>query len=128
MGSKLKLIILSLIVVAIVGYLASCKYGHLFAILKAEEVKITQLSGPYQESDKTTSVDVDGFLEVNFDEAMGKSSDRHFKLYFKHGDGEYNFFKNLYDQNKPSIQNLEKVRPNLIPKVIHQIWIGAVFL
>ena len=120
----MKLIVISLIVIGVALILAFSNYGRLFAVLKAEEVRITQLSSEYQNKEKEKIIDVDGFLEASFDVAMGKSSDRHFKLYFKHGDGEYNFFKNLYDQNKPSAFNPEVERQDIIPKVIHQIWIG----
>ena len=70
-------------------------------------------------------VDVNGFLEADFDEAMGASIPREYKLYFEkpQGKSQYDFFKKLYNQNKPSVISTSSV--NKIPKIIHQIWLGT---
>lgn len=61
--------------------------------------------------------------EVNFDQDMGISVYIDYKHYFRNPEGKkfYDFFKQLYDNNKPSKQAIPL---NSIPKIIHQIWPG----
>jgi mannosyltransferase OCH1-like enzyme len=65
------------------------------------------------------------FREIDFDEATSlKASKLHYKAILSNPSvtEEINYLRNLYERNKPS-----KVAPlnyNIIPKIIHQIWIG----
>lgn len=120
-NKKVKFAVLAAICLLAIFYGITKYYGKVFAIIKSLEVKLTESSGGKYSEAYTTMKNVDGFFEVDFDEAMGSASERHFKLYFKHGDAEYNLFKNLYNQNKPSVYSF---KGNKIPKLIHQIWIG----
>ena len=66
-----------------------------------------------------------GFLEVDFDYSMGIEDSASFrKLFIKpEGKKSYNFFKDLYNQNKPSKKTFSAAP--IIPKIIHQVWVGG---
>lgn len=69
--------------------------------------------------------DYQGFLEVDFDYSMGaEDPDTFRKLFIKpRGKKDYEFFKSLYNRNKPSNKKFSK-EPT-IPKIIHQVWVGG---
>jgi hypothetical protein len=71
------------------------------------------------------SEDYRGFLEVDFDYSMGSDDPDTFrKLFIKpRGKKDYDFFKSLYNYNKPSNKKFSD-QPT-IPKIIHQVWVGG---
>jgi hypothetical protein len=63
--------------------------------------------------------------EVDFDYSMGISNQPRYNLLLKDGKKSeelLNFYRNLYNRNKPSELTANK-NPR-VPKIIHQIWIG----
>ena len=115
-----KIIFFVLIILALVGILACLYYAKDF------EKKISLTQNIYQSATPNTYKQIGDFIEVDFDEAMGISNQRYFKQYFKkpHGKVEYEFFKDLFNQNKPSIKTISNISHKKIPKIIHQIWPG----
>ena len=69
--------------------------------------------------------DYRGFIEVDFDYSMGSEDKDSFrKLFIKpEGKKNYEFFKELYNHNKPS--NKKFSDSPTIPKIIHQVWVGG---
>ena len=69
--------------------------------------------------------DYRGFIEVDFDYSMGiEDQDSFRKLFIKpEGKKTYDFFKELYNRNKPSKREFSDTPT--IPKIIHQVWVGG---
>ncbi len=66
-----------------------------------------------------------GFIDVDFDYSMGIKNPKEYHIYFQrpYSKERMDFFRNLYNKNKPSKKKYS-LDP-YIPKIIHQIWIGG---
>ncbi len=64
-------------------------------------------------------------ITVDFDQSMGIDNKARYNLLFKQGEHSetiFNFYRDLYNRNKPS--KISTSKELKIPKIIHQIWIG----
>ncbi len=99
-------------------------YGSIFSIIDKSQINNTSIKFGNISPRVYTVQNHGEFSEVDFDYAMGIEDPYAFrKLFIKpEGKESYQFFKSLYNHNKPSNRQFSD-KPK-IPKIIHQVWVG----